>query len=130
MVQIGLNMGPRHARILGWAKSFTRNLSDKEMIQQDTDLLGGMSLLWALIKAYLPTDVTKPVQHKLDGIYPTMATRNVPEGMITFFSLFRLPGTKIWIGCGFSISIDGTDYTFTQASRAPPKGVATVSYEV
>ena len=68
MVQIGLNVGARHAHILGWAKSFTRNLSDEEMVQQDTDLLGGMSLLWALIKAYLPTDVTQPVQDKLDGI--------------------------------------------------------------
>jgi hypothetical protein len=95
MVQIGLNMGPRHARILGWAKSFTRNLSDNQMIQQDTDLLGGMSLLWALIKAYLPTDVTQPVQDKLDGIYPTMATHNIPKGMITFFSLFPLPVIKI-----------------------------------
>ncbi|EDR07183.1 uncharacterized protein LACBIDRAFT_328192 [Laccaria bicolor S238N-H82] len=111
MVQIGLNMGARHARILGWAQSFTRDLTHEQKVQQDTDLLGGMSLLWALIKAYLPTDVTKPVQDKLDGIYPTMATRNVPEG------------------CGFSISIDGTDYTFSQASRAPPEGVATVSYE-
>jgi len=95
MVQIGLNMGPCHARILGWAKSFTQNLSDKEMIQQDTHFLGGMSLLWALIKAYLPTDVTQPVQDKLDGIYPTMATCNVPEGMTTFFSLFPLPVMKI-----------------------------------
>ena len=95
MVQIGLNMGARHARILGWAKSFTRNLSDEEMVQQDTDLLGGMSLLWALIKAYLPTDVTQPVQDKLDDIYPTMATCNVPEGVITFFSLFSLPVMKI-----------------------------------
>ena len=49
MVQIGLNMGPCHACILGWAKSFTQTLSsDEEMIQQDTDLQGGMSLLWAL----------------------------------------------------------------------------------
>ena len=95
MVQIGFNMGACHAHILGWAKSFTRILSDEEMVQQDTDLLGGMSLLWALIKAYLPTDVTQPVQDKLDGIYPTVATRNVPEGVITFFSLFSLPVMKI-----------------------------------
>ena len=128
MVQIGLNMGPRHARILGWAKSFTRNLTSEEKIQQDTDLLGGMSLLWALIKAYLPTDVTKPVQDKLDGIYPTMATQNIPEGMITFFFLF-ITNNENQIGCGFSISVDETQYTFSQASRAPPEGVATVSYQ-
>jgi len=62
IVQIGLNMGAHHACILGWTKSFTWNLTNEEKIQQDTDLLGGMSLLQALIKAHLPTDVTKPVQ--------------------------------------------------------------------
>ena len=95
MVQIGLNMGPHHACILRWAKSFTHNLSDEDMIQQDTDFLGGMSSLWALIKAYLPTDVTQPVQHELHGIYPTMAICNGPERVITFFSLFLLPVMKI-----------------------------------
>jgi hypothetical protein len=80
MVQIGLNMGPRHARILGWAKSFVKRLTDQEMIDHDLGLIGAMSLFWSLIKSNLPTDLTDEVQHLLDANYPTLATRNVPEG--------------------------------------------------
>ena len=80
MVQIGMNMGPRHAHILGWAVSFTRKLSDKEKTRQDANLLGGMSLLWALAKSYLPLDLTDPMQKLLDESYPTMATPRIPVG--------------------------------------------------
>jgi hypothetical protein len=80
MVQIGLNMGPRHAQILGWAKSFTCKLTAEEMFYDDSDLLGAMSLLWALVKAYLPQEIIKPVQDRLDEGFPTMATQNIPEG--------------------------------------------------
>ncbi|KDR67757.1 hypothetical protein GALMADRAFT_146784 [Galerina marginata CBS 339.88] len=111
MTQIGLNMGARHLQILGWAKSFNRKLTDQQMIEEDTNLLGAMSLLWALVKSYLPSDVTQPVQKLLDEGFPTMATRNIPEG------------------CGFSIVIDGTDYTFNESNRAPPEGIATAGYQ-
>ncbi|KAJ3508985.1 hypothetical protein NLJ89_g5460 [Agrocybe chaxingu] len=110
MVQIGLNMGPRHARILGWAKSFTRNLSDKEKTSADTDLIGAMSLFWGLIEMLFPTDITHPVQKILDEAYPTMATRNVP------------------MGCGFSIMLDGVEYNYSTSKRAPPEGYATAGY--
>jgi hypothetical protein len=80
MVQIGMNMGPRHARVLGWAVSFTRKLSDKEKTRQDANLLGAMSLLWALAKSYVPLDITDPMQKLLDESYPTMATPHIPVG--------------------------------------------------
>ncbi|KIJ89836.1 hypothetical protein K443DRAFT_117460, partial [Laccaria amethystina LaAM-08-1] len=111
MVQIGMNMGPRHARVLGWAVSFTRKLSDKEKTRQDANLLGAMSLLWALAKSYVPLDITDPMQKLLDESYPTMATPHIP------------------VGCGFSVTLDGTEYAFKETSRAPPEGVVTMGYE-
>ena len=80
MVQIGLNMGARHAKILGWAKSFTQNLTAEQMFHDDSDLLGAMSIFWALVKAHLPQDIIKPVQDRLNEGFPTMATQNIPEG--------------------------------------------------
>jgi len=73
-------MGPRHARILGWAKSFTRKLTHNEMVREDTNLIGAMSLLWALVTSFMPVDITAVVQNLLDKSYPAMATRNIPEG--------------------------------------------------
>jgi len=80
MVQIGLNMGAQHACILGWAKSFSRELTAEQKFSDDSDLLGAMSLFWALAKANLPKDIIQPVQDLLDNGFPTMATRNIPEG--------------------------------------------------
>lgn len=82
MAQIGLNEGPRHARILGWAKSFVKKLDKDEMVRQDNDLIGAMSLLWALVRAFMPADVVKPVQEVLDTGYPPLQTRNVPGGKL------------------------------------------------
>ncbi|KAF8876371.1 hypothetical protein CPB84DRAFT_1689182 [Gymnopilus junonius] len=111
MVQIGLNMGARHARVLGWAKSFSRNLTENQKFQQDVDLLGSMSLLWATVKSHIPQDITGKVQEKLDAGFPSMATRNIPEG------------------CGFDITISGHRYAFSEAARAPPEGYATAGYQ-
>lgn len=88
MVQIGLNMGPRHARVLGWAKSFVKNLTQDEMVHEDSNLIGAMSLLWALVIAYLPSDITSPVQALLDKDYPALATRNIPAGKAPVFFLW------------------------------------------
>lgn len=86
MAQIGLNMGPRNARVLGWAKSFTKQLEPEDKKSQDEDLIGAMSLFWALIKAYIPQDITAEIQKLLGSFYPTMATDNVPAGK--FFCCF------------------------------------------
>lgn len=84
MVQIGLNMGARHARVLGWAKSFFVPLSLEEKKNQDSDLIGAMSLFWALIKAFVPKDITDEVQALLDMHYPPLATLNIPPSKIYF----------------------------------------------
>jgi len=98
MAQIGLNMGSRHARILGWAKSFNHELTTEEMIDEDTDLLGAMSLFWAIVKANIPEDIIQPTQDLLDSGFPSMATRNIPQGLLRILfsgdflihSVFRL----------------------------------------
>jgi hypothetical protein len=81
MAQIGLNMGPRDARILGWAKSFTKNLSRTERIAEDQDLIGALSLLWALVNARMPSDITEAVNQRLDEQMPRLASRDIPPGV-------------------------------------------------
>ncbi len=84
MVQIGLNMGPRHCRILGWAKSFTRKLTKETRVQKDADLIGAMSILWSVVKSNIPSDISDHVQAILDGEFPTLASRDIPEGLPVF----------------------------------------------
>ncbi|TEB23577.1 hypothetical protein FA13DRAFT_1797897 [Coprinellus micaceus] len=80
MVQVGINMGPRHAR-----------------------------LLWNLARAYLPQEVTTEITDFLDRLdYPSLATRNVATGsgfsinykdqVYTFSSAGRAPpeGVANW----------------------------------
>lgn len=33
------------------------------------------------------------------------------------------------VGCGFAVEIDGIEYNFGTANRAPPEGIATAGYE-
>ncbi|KAF9043749.1 hypothetical protein BDZ89DRAFT_921225, partial [Hymenopellis radicata] len=118
MVQIGWNMGartrpvwaPQCARILGYATSFTKKLTDDEKTRQDHSLIGALSVLWALILAYVPLDITEPLRATLEGEYPPMATSHVP------------------LGSGYRIELDDTIFDFSTASRAPPEGIATAGY--
>ncbi len=86
MVQIGLNTGPRHCRILGWAKSFTCKLTKEMKVQKDSDMIGAMSVLWSVVKSNIPSDITDHVQRVLDSEFPTLATRDIPEGQPIFLS--------------------------------------------
>ena len=47
LVQVGMNMGPHHARVLGWAKSYTKKLDIDTMIEYDLDAVGGLSIMWS-----------------------------------------------------------------------------------
>jgi hypothetical protein len=99
MVQFGLNMGPRHARTFGWAKSYTKRLSDDEKRIHDGDVIGCMSLAWALIKTHVPADI---VTHVIDFLntnsYPQIGTRSIPSGM-PFIRLIScmLRTSRLWI---------------------------------
>ncbi|KAF6756028.1 hypothetical protein DFP72DRAFT_1067327 [Ephemerocybe angulata] len=113
MVQIGINMGPRHARTLGYAISFTKKLTLEQKAAQDTDLIGALSLLWNLAKAYMPGDVMDEITGFLEDLnYPELGTRHIPSGR------------------GFSIECDGKTYAFTAAGRAPPEGIATWAFHM
>lgn len=74
-------MGPRHARLLGWAKSFTAKLSEQNRYIEDTDALGAVSLFWNVILSIMPKEV---IQEILDYLkrekLPNIATRDIPEG--------------------------------------------------
>ena len=45
----------------------------------------------------------------------------------TFFFFFLFLKIQ-YLGYGFSITIGGVKYTFNEASRAPPEGIATAAY--
>ncbi|TRM62016.1 hypothetical protein BD626DRAFT_499509, partial [Schizophyllum amplum] len=103
LVQTGLNLGPRHARVIGWAKSFTRKLSPDDMIAHDEDVIGAASLMWAIMQSILPTEVIGPIEAGMDHDWmPSIATRNVPAGD------------------GYKIAVNGRIYAFPAAKRGPP----------
>ena len=81
MVQVGLNTGPRNARVLGWAKSFTKDLSSETMTSRNEDVIGAVSIVWALLRAAAPTDVTDKIEEAMeDAGVPNLSTDNVHSG--------------------------------------------------
>jgi hypothetical protein len=81
--QIGLNLGPRHARALGWASSFTLKLDDGTKALHDLDVIGAVSLTWSLIRSVMPCEILEEVGKQLEGSgLPWLATRNVKEGLL------------------------------------------------
>jgi hypothetical protein len=82
MVQLGWNAGPRHARVFGLAKSYTKKLSEDMKADHDNDAIALLTLCWSLAKAYLPEEVTRNIEDCMkDSGLPTIATRNVKEGL-------------------------------------------------
>ena len=76
-------MGPRHARVLGWAKSFTKALDQPTMIAHDEDAVGAVSIVWSLIQSIMPRDILDCVDDRLvDLELPRLATRNIQEGKL------------------------------------------------
>jgi hypothetical protein len=84
MIQTGLNTGPRHCQVLGWAKSYTKKLTAADMVIQDLDIIGAAGILWRLHRSLLPTEITDEVDKRMKEIgMPTMATRHVEPGMFS-----------------------------------------------
>jgi len=50
-------MGPRHARVLGWAKSYTKKLDDEVKVEHDLDAVGALSIMWSLVQSIMPQEV-------------------------------------------------------------------------
>ena len=91
MSQVGLNMGPRHARAIGWAKSYTKNLDHETKVQHDQDVIDAVSFVWGLAQKLMPQEVIETTKSRLNALsMPTLRTQNVPEGKI-----FRLPYNRL-----------------------------------
>jgi len=74
-------MGPRHARVLGWAKSYTKKLDDEVKVEHDLDAVGALSIMWNLVQSVMPQEVQTCVDSRLAEVgLPRLATRNVDEG--------------------------------------------------
>lgn len=81
MAQFGINTGPWHARSLGWAKSFTRKLSDDAKAAKDEEVIGASSIVWSLLTYCMPVPITEHIEKVLaeEGL-PRAASANVPPG--------------------------------------------------
>ncbi|KAJ7190609.1 hypothetical protein GGX14DRAFT_603942 [Mycena pura] len=111
MVQIGWNAGPRHARVFGLAKSFTKNLDEETKTAHDHDAIAAANIVWGAAKTWLPTDVTNGIDAALSKTgMPRIATRNVSEGT------------------GFCLQLEGQKYLFPHYERAPPEAYLTRDY--
>lgn len=76
-----MNTGPRHCRKLGWAVSYTKNLSQDTRTTHDTDVIGATTLMWHIIRSVMPTEVTSDIEEQLSALdLPRMATRDVSQG--------------------------------------------------
>ncbi|KAJ7737977.1 hypothetical protein B0H16DRAFT_1571330 [Mycena metata] len=111
VVQVGFNAGPRHARVFGLAKSYTKQLDDTTKVEHDNDIIAVTTTVWAAAKTWLPTDITHRIDRELEKhSMPRIATRNVEEGT------------------GFVLGLNGVTYSFPDVQRAPPEAYLTVDY--
>lgn len=121
-------MGPRHARVLGWAKSFTKALDQDTMTSHDEDAVGAISIVWSLIQSVMPRDVLDCVDNKLAELkLPRLATRNIEEGKVS--NLYFCIQTYILLGHGFHIRLGDQVYEFPTAERAPPEAYLSYGYQ-
>ncbi|KAG8923024.1 hypothetical protein FRC02_011447 [Tulasnella sp. 418] len=111
MIQVGWNAGPRHARVFGLAKSYTKKLDETKKAQRDSNIVAAFSVMWNMSKAFLPAEVTKAGEDALRSTgMPALATRHVREGL------------------GYQFSLGGKEYNFPLARRAPPEGYMSQDY--
>ncbi|TFK16406.1 hypothetical protein FA15DRAFT_607389, partial [Coprinopsis marcescibilis] len=110
MVQVGLNMGPWHARVFGYAASFTRKLTPETMQGEDNNLIGAMSLCWNMFRKFVPLDVTDEV--------------------VAFLNSCMMAADPSGVGTGFELHIQDKVYHFSEAGCCPPEGTAARGYQV
>ncbi|KAJ3862971.1 hypothetical protein EV359DRAFT_44058 [Lentinula novae-zelandiae] len=115
MAQVGLTMGARHipatARVVGWGTSFYRKLSDESKTQHEQDTISASGILWSMILAMMPTEVTRPVIRVLNDFnVPHLASRYVRPGK------------------GFCLELGGRCIVFPNVSRSPPEVYLTRGY--
>ena len=95
-------MGPHHARVLGWAKSFTKALDQETLTSHNEDAVGEISIVWSLIQSVMPRDVLDCVDNKLAELeLPRLATCNIEEGKTQIYTSvypnLNLHNFRTWI---------------------------------
>ena len=79
-------MGPRHARVLGWAKSYTKKLGEGVMVEHDLDAVGALSIMWSMVQSTMPDEILGTVNSRLAEVgLPHLTTQNVDEGFSSTF---------------------------------------------
>ena len=113
MAQIGLNMGPRHARVLGFAKSYSKKLDDATKILHDRDIVGAVSFIWALMHVVAPQEVTSHIEESMAkaGV-PRLATQNVAEGA-SYNGILADDMLNILVGQGYTLSFSDKEFVFS-----------------
>ncbi|KAI0788931.1 hypothetical protein BC629DRAFT_1288256, partial [Irpex lacteus] len=105
IVPTGLNLGPRHGRILGHAKSFTKNLNETDLVDQDNEVISAASLTWHFFRIYLPSDVIPAIDEGLNTTKMLrISTRHIGPA-----------------GIGFSIRLGDKQIVVPLESCAPPE---------
>ena len=73
--QLGLNMGPQNAHVLGLAKSFTKKIDHTTKVEHDQDAVAVISLAWGLMEKLMPQEVINETkQHLRDLGLPVVFT--------------------------------------------------------
>ena len=79
-------MGPRHAHVLGWAKSYTKKLDVQVMAEHDLDTVGALLIMWSMVQSTMPGEILDAVDSRLaEAGLPRLATQNVNEGISSIF---------------------------------------------
>ena len=84
MVQVGLNTGPRNARVFGPAVSYTnKKLTPETREAHDRDAVGAISLAWGLIRKFMPQEIIDTTVNRLEEHgFGGMMTRDLAPGEI------------------------------------------------
>ena len=86
MTQVGINLWPRHAHVLGWAKSYTKSLHENTHFIHDQDAVAAASISWSFFQAATPQEIISPVYDALsEAGLPRIATHDVKPGIFFFF---------------------------------------------
>ena len=79
-------MGPHHAHVLGWAKSYTKKLDGHVMAEHDLDAVRALSIMWSMVQSAMPGEILDAVDsHLAEAGLPCLATWNVNEGISSIF---------------------------------------------
>jgi hypothetical protein len=85
IIQLGLNMGPQNAHILGLATSFTKKIDRTTRVEHDQDAVSVISLAWGLMEKLMPQEIDETNQHLREYGLPELTTKNLPPGKILLF---------------------------------------------